>query len=119
MDRNEAEQTWERLVRESGPLTYARHLDDEAFSRAIQEQRTVLIEVWRDGYGSGSVYITLVVDRGVFALAMHRQQHSHLYSWKTVVFARPLHLTNAERARLAGGGVDWENWSEILHLPDH
>lgn len=116
MNNNAADQIWERLVRESGPLAYPRQLDDDAFSQAMREQRVLLIELERDGYGGGLVYITLIVDGRPIDLAARRRQHNHLYSWKVVMFARPLRLTDAERAGLAGG-LSWESWADIPYLP--
>jgi len=40
-----------------------------------------------------------------------------LHSWKLVVFAHPLHLSEGERQELAHGGLGWEKWSDIPDLP--
>lgn len=113
---NAAEQTWERLVDESGPLVFAGTLRDVDLFTAMREQRIMLIEVELDGYGGGMVSMTLL-DSGDRLLQALKHGSRPLHSWKLVVFAHPLHLSEAERQDLAQGSLGWEKWSEIPHLP--
>lgn len=112
------DEIWERLTCESGPITDARRLDDKTLAAAIRERRALQLHWQGDGYAGKYIWLTLLDDPEL-SLVTIRYGGRHLRRWWTVVFARPLRLDAAERQRLDNplGGVSWESFSEMPHLP--
>ncbi|NJN18003.1 MAG: hypothetical protein HC822_17895 [Oscillochloris sp.] len=113
------EQIWERLVQTSGPLTDARQYDDAALRAAIGELRVVCLEWASDGYAGKYIWLTVIAGSD-HDLATIRYGVAHGRRWQTVVFARPLQLSDAERAALADwSAFSWEHLAEIPDLPEN